>query len=353
MPNPHSSSPLSPLRRRQALALAALAGFAVVQGGIVLALLGAGPEEAQWTASVVVGLFAVQLGGLLSLWGWVFRPGLRLLEREHDRLSVAHAQRERDVALQQFQRRVTRALELIEQESDVLRVLSRATTALGADAPVEILLADSSEAHMRVGATHPELGGPGCPVESPWQCPALKRGRTTLFEDSEALDACPYLEHRPEPCAAACVPLTFLGDSMGVAHAVFDRGAGSPRGSWSAWSTWRAPRQRGCRPCVRSPRCSSRPPPIRSPGCSTAARWRSRSGGSCSSAARSRSRSRISTTSSGSTTPSATTRATARSGPSRRQCRTRSGPPTWSPASAGRSSWSSSWMRNPDQLPDE
>ena len=34
---------------------------------------------------------------------------------------------------------------------------------------------------------------PGCGVETPWSCPAVRRGQSLAFASSESLDACPRL----------------------------------------------------------------------------------------------------------------------------------------------------------------
>ena len=53
----------------------------------------------------------------------------------------------------------------------------------------------------------PAASAPGCGVETPWGCPAVRRGRTLYFESSDDLSACPRLSDRDgEPCSAVCVP---------------------------------------------------------------------------------------------------------------------------------------------------
>ena len=47
-----------------------------------------------------------------------------------------------------------------------------------------------------------------------------------VFESSEALNACPKLRDRPGgPCSAVCVPISFMGRSLGVLHATAPEGA--------------------------------------------------------------------------------------------------------------------------------
>lgn len=85
--------------------------------------------------------------------------------------------------------------------------------------PAEMLLADSSRAHMRQVAES-DRGSPGCSVTTPWGCPAVRRSRTLVFEDSTKLEACPRLAERGEDAiSATCVPVTILGTPMGVIHA--------------------------------------------------------------------------------------------------------------------------------------
>lgn len=265
MSKPATTTTMGELRRRQQIALVGLAGYTAVQFGVLFWMLAwvaggvapspstvtqsarpplvvqPGPDELEalltdrrrevarrqhWAWVGVALLLLVKMVALWGLWAFVFRPGLALLHRDHHRMQQTAREREADMSRQRFQRRVTGALEMVEREGDLMRLFSRASMELGPPAPLEVLLADSSEAHMRVGAEHPTAGSPGCGVENPWQCPALRRGRTSLFPDSTALDACPHLVDREQTCAAACVPLTFMGDSLGVAHVTFDREEG-------------------------------------------------------------------------------------------------------------------------------
>ncbi|HEX5616679.1 MAG TPA: sensor domain-containing diguanylate cyclase [Acidimicrobiia bacterium] len=111
------------------------------------------------------------------------------------------------------------ALEMAEDEDEGLEVVGRAFADL-TDQPAELLLADSSRAHLRravvsIGAAT----APGCGVDTPWSCPAVRRGQTLAFSSSEALDACPRLRQRPYgACSALCIPVTVLGTPMGVVH---------------------------------------------------------------------------------------------------------------------------------------
>ncbi|WP_212987003.1 GGDEF domain-containing protein [Actinoplanes auranticolor] len=47
----------------------------------------------------------------------------------------------------------------------------------------------------------------------------MRRGHLVSLDDSEALDACPKLRNRPQGrFSAVCVPVTFMGRSLGVLH---------------------------------------------------------------------------------------------------------------------------------------
>lgn len=112
------------------------------------------------------------------------------------------------------------ALEMVDAEQDVHAVVARAMESIATDLPMEMLVADSSHAHLERACVHPLAGSPGCAVESPYGCAAVRRGAPVTFADSEALNACPRLRGRPEgPVCAVCVPVSFMGRALGVVHA--------------------------------------------------------------------------------------------------------------------------------------
>jgi len=124
-----------------------------------------------------------------------------------------------DAERQHFKNRVHDALDMVDNEADLYAVVRRSMAATTHEAPAELLLADNSKAHLRLAVDHPESGGPGCPVQSPWDCVAVRRGQTTVFESSEELNVCPKLRDRPDgACSAVCVPVTFMGQALGVLH---------------------------------------------------------------------------------------------------------------------------------------
>ena len=60
-------------------------------------------------------------------------------------------------------------------------------------------------------------------MTSPRECPAIRRSQTLLFSSALEIDACPHLIGRSAgDRAAACVPVSVGGRSIGVLHATTD-----------------------------------------------------------------------------------------------------------------------------------
>ena len=158
------------------------------------------------------------------LWLKVIRP----LRREADAQRSKSIEREQSLVVQarrqQFETALNRAVEMAGTIEDVYRVTAKAI-ATGTDAgDAELLLADSSEAHLKLAVA---AGGNDrrsrCDVITPRDCPAIRRAQTLLFPSSEKLDACRHLEGRDSgPCAAVCVPVSVGGRSIGVLHVATD-----------------------------------------------------------------------------------------------------------------------------------
>ena len=118
-----------------------------------------------------------------------------------------------------FGKELGSAFEMVDTEAEVYRASQRAMTTAAGASKVELLLADSSQAHLEQAAVHPDHGGPGCSVQSPFGCAAVRRGATVVFRTSAALDACPKLVDREGgPYAAVCAPVSFMGKALGVLH---------------------------------------------------------------------------------------------------------------------------------------
>lgn len=119
-----------------------------------------------------------------------------------------------------FTNQLVEAFEMAEEESDAYDVVQRSMSAIAAAAPMELLLADSSRAHLKRLAVNPTGGAAGCGVESPYSCVAVRRANPVVFDSSTALNACPRLIDRPGgACSAVCVPVSFMGKALGVLHA--------------------------------------------------------------------------------------------------------------------------------------
>ena len=124
-----------------------------------------------------------------------------------------------------FGSQLVEALEMADEEAAAYDVVRRAMVEISEHTPMELLLSDSSRAHLDQTAVHPLAGAPSCPVESPYSCVAVRRGHPVVFETSEALNACPKLRDREQgPCSAVCVPISFMGRSLGVLHATGPEG---------------------------------------------------------------------------------------------------------------------------------
>jgi len=136
-----------------------------------------------------------------------------------DSLAGVLGRLEADAARDAFGNQLSDALDMAEDEAATYAVIERAMAQVAPDRKMELLLADSSRAHLRQVAKSPSAGSPGCSVESPFSCVAVRRGRATTFETSSALNACPKLRDRDDgACSAVCVPVSFMGKSLGVLH---------------------------------------------------------------------------------------------------------------------------------------
>ena len=141
----------------------------------------------------------------------------------HARDTTDRVQLERQLTAQLdrdgFASHLSEALEMADEEDEVLDVIQRATVEISQVTPMELLLSDSSRANLSRAASNPSAEPPGCPVKSPFSCVAVRRGTAVVFDSSEALNACPQLRDRASgPCSAVCVPVSFMGRALGVLH---------------------------------------------------------------------------------------------------------------------------------------
>jgi diguanylate cyclase (GGDEF)-like protein len=143
----------------------------------------------------------------------------RALNEMADSLRGLFARLGDDARRDAFRSQLSEAFEIADTVSLAYTQTEMAMREISTDLPMELLLADSSRANMEQLAVHPTAGAPGCPVRTPYECVAVRRGTAAVFDSSEALNACPKLRDRPGgPCSAACVPVTFMGRALGVLH---------------------------------------------------------------------------------------------------------------------------------------
>lgn len=184
------------------------------------------PEIAKSTSNLidhsrqsVVELLAILAFGLTI--GTVFSVAAYRAARRQFHLDELRDQaRDAAAVAADFEAELGQALEMAQTESATLNMLRLVLEKEIDSRPVELLLADSSQAHLsQVITTDAVSHGPGCPVQIPGDCPAIRRGTTLRFPDSDAYSACPNLRDRGgEPCSAVCVPMTIAGHTVGVVH---------------------------------------------------------------------------------------------------------------------------------------
>ncbi len=148
------------------------------------------------------------------------RPIRKALIDQRALVRSATTELQLEASRHRFRAELDEGLRMTEDENDVIELVGRALDRVDPDGSMEVLLADASNAHLRV-ATESSSGGPGCRVTTPQDCPAVRRGHTRRFETSTALDACPELRGRlGGDTAATCVPVTVLGSPVGVVHRI-------------------------------------------------------------------------------------------------------------------------------------
>ncbi len=137
----------------------------------------------------------------------------RMIEQNEDDLH----QRNR---WQRFLRRVQTAFDMAETEGELFAITGTAMRD-AADYPGEILVADSSLAHIERLVTSDGHAAPGCSVTTPRNCPAVRSGQTLRFPRANDLSACPRLRERglDDAFASVCVPINVLGTPSAVLHA--------------------------------------------------------------------------------------------------------------------------------------
>ncbi|MHB1615569.1 MAG: GGDEF domain-containing protein [Actinomycetes bacterium] len=171
----------------------------------------------------------------------VYVPLIRRVSRAVHRQARSHERASERALVEERTAQLQAGLAMTEDDVAVANLAVRAAGTANPRMHVQILLADSSRAHLhqaasthpdaRVRAVDPRDPGPsevvGCPVQTPARCPAVQQVRTLVFTSSQGLDACPRLAGRhlplgpgdlPPGLSAVCAPLSFQGTSFGVLH---------------------------------------------------------------------------------------------------------------------------------------
>ncbi len=171
-----------------------------------------------WTLPIYLALASAALFVLIAL------PLRYFLMQQRREAETREALLGAESARREFDSRLVRALDMASDETSVLEIAVRAIQTRTVSACAEVLLADSSRAHLsRVASTTSAACGGECQcsVTTPRGCPAVRSGHALSFEDSDAFDTCPHLRDRGDsPISAICIPVSVMGSSVGVVHAV-------------------------------------------------------------------------------------------------------------------------------------
>lgn len=179
--------------------------------------------ERQRTTTVV--LLATTLLAAVASVAFLFQPLGRSIHLETSQLERAERMQRESNEFQTYRNNLAEALDTTTNKEEVLAAVGRAFMDVIPEHRAELLLTDDSQAHLRRAQASPERGAANCPVDSPDQCAALRRGQTMRYDSSRTLNVCPKLpEHEDTPCSAVCVPVTFNGRASGVIHLVGSEG---------------------------------------------------------------------------------------------------------------------------------
>jgi len=207
----------------------------VIGGGVIAALIAVGvflfianslQKSIHSVAEVAQALAAGDMDNRCDISGSDEVSGLaRMINLLADTMQGMLTRLRTEAGRSTFSNQLVEALEMADSEAEADRVIARAMGAISDVHPMELLLADSSRAHLERACVHPKTGSPNCTVESPYSCIAVRRGHPQVFPDAEALNACPKLLGRMGGAlSAACVPVNFMGRALGVLHVAGAKG---------------------------------------------------------------------------------------------------------------------------------
>lgn len=158
----------------------------------------------------------------LLLGGAVTWAGVIAIRGQHTEILAEKAERERESRGREFEHRLHRAFELVQSEPTAFNVVRDAMTeALDAEHLGQLLIADSSIAHLERITTTPGGAFPGCGVTDAQECPAIRRNTQMVFATNRGFETCSYLRDRGQgSCSAMCMPISVMGRTSGVLHVV-------------------------------------------------------------------------------------------------------------------------------------
>ena len=170
-----------------------------------------------WVVNLVLTVSATAVLGVLAV--LMFRPLDRILATEVDWIERIERERALSATEALLDAQVQEAFEMGASEAALAATAEHVFASTLPDHAVELLTADSSDAHMTTWASNPLREAPGCTVSSPFDCPAVKRSRSYTCASSDEVNACAHLRDRGgDSRSAHCVPVAFMGRSLGVLH---------------------------------------------------------------------------------------------------------------------------------------
>ena len=157
--------------------------------------------------------------GLLAA-GAIAYSGYRVSRTRQARAHALEGQRAADAARAAFESELSHALDMAQHEDEAIETVELALAFEVPERGTELLLADTSHAHLKqVALTDWGCVGAGCTVSEPNDCPAIRRGAPLTFLRSDAYSACTHLRARDgEADSAVCVPVSVAGRMVGVMH---------------------------------------------------------------------------------------------------------------------------------------
>ena len=139
--------------------------------------------ESEWGQLGELGLMS--LTGSAILWLAVLRPLHGQIDVERDAARARQLETALGAAQQQFEARLHRAMEMATTEEIVYDAARKALSDGLGGATAELLLADSSDAHLKRAMTVRLDDVAGCGVLAPKDCPAIRRSQTMVFDSSD------------------------------------------------------------------------------------------------------------------------------------------------------------------------